>query len=405
MKRHAISLSLLTGLSLILTTYAVEPDASPTALATGNNAFAVNLYRKLALAQEGNLFLSPYSISTALAMTYAGARNTTQKEMAGVLRFHLDQKTLHPAFQELQTCITRNAKKGEIQLSVANSLWPQRDYAIVPEFTALIQKYYSAEVTPCDFHAAAETARTNINTWVEDKTAQKIKNLIPSGVLNDLTRLVLVNAIYFKGDWNRKFDKERTKPGIFTTSANAEVEASMMHRQADFPYVETSTMQMLELPYHGETLSMVILLPKNKDGLPILEKELDAELLSTQIASLSKREVNLTLPRFTATRSFSLNAVLSELGIKEAFNQKADFTGINTARELYISDVIHKAFVEVNEEGTEAAAATAVVMKAMSAAPDAIPQFTVDHPFLFLIREKETGSILFLGRITDPTAK
>ena len=382
----------------------------------GNNKFALQSYAKLR-AREGNLFFSPYSISTALAMTYAGARGKTEKQMARVLHFPgfttsheqipsmevQNQKHFHLVFGTTIKDLNARGKKGGYELTVANALWGQKGYGFLKEFTELIKTNYDGRLNEVDFVRAAEAARKTINAWVEKKTRNKIKNLIPKGVLNRLTRLVLTNAIYFKGNWASRFKKDRTKDAPFTLAGGEKVNIPMMNQTADFNYMETEDFQGLELPYVDNELSMIILLPKQVDGLTEFEKTLTLKNLSQWLAKLRKRKVIVSVPKFKMTSQFRLAEVLKSMGMTDAFvPDVADFSGMNGRRNLFISAVIHKAYVDVNEEGTEAAAATAVVVGITSVGPRTIPVFRADHPFLFLIRDNRSGSILFIGRVTNP---
>ena len=371
-------------------------------LVEGNTKFAFDLYAKLKEEEEGNLFYSPYSISTALAMTYAGAMGNTEKQMAEVLHFILKDEGLHSAFAELQTQLNIVQKKGEIKLDVANSIWGQEGYDFLKEFLDVINEYYRGKVKFVDFIKACEDARNQINEWVEQKTKNKIKELIKPGILVPLTRLVLVNAIYFKGKWENEFEKKLTKDTPFWVTPEDTVHCPMMHQKSNFNYYENDSLQILELPYLGDDLSMIVLLPKQIDGLKKLENSLTIDNLNKWM-NVSNQEIEVYLPKFKMISEFSLGKTLSAMGMTDAFiPHKADFSGINGSRELFISDVIHKAFVDVNEEGTEAAVATAVVMKKILSVPKQPIVFRADHPFIFLIRNV-SGSILFIGRMVDPT--
>jgi serpin B len=314
----------------------------------------------------------------------------------------LSQQELHPAFAALEAGLAGVQKKGKVKLSIANSLWPQKGYAFLPDYLDLCKKNYGTTITPLDYAKATEPARKTINTWVEDKTNKKITNLIGPGVLNESTRLVLVNAIYFKGDWSSQFKAEATQKQPFHLSAGKTVESPLMHQEREFGYRENDELQVLELPYAGNDLSMIVLLPRKANGLADLEAKLTVQNLAAWTGKLHRQKVEVFLPKFKMTSQFSLNDKLTVLGMTDAFTDKADFSGMNGNNNLYISAVIHKAFVEVNEQGTEAAAATAVVM-ATKSMPQPAPVFRADHPFLFLIRDNASGSILFLGRIVDPT--
>ena len=382
----------------------------------GNNEFALELYAKLR-NEEGNLFFSPYSISTALAMTYAGARGETETEMARVLHFPtvpgetvvvkdtFASKRFHSAFGTIVRDLNTRGRKGGYELTVANALWGQKGYGFLEEFLELIKTSYGGNVNESDFVRAAETARRTINTWVEKETNHKIKNLISKGVLNSMTRLVLTNAIYFKGNWARQFKEDKTKEAPFTLSNGQKVDVAMMNQTAEFKYMETEDFQGLEMPYVDNELSMIILLPREFGGLYEFEKTLTIESLSNWLGKLGKCKVIVSVPKFKMTSQFSLASVLKSMGMTNAFMPDvADFSGMNGKRDLFISAVIHKAYVDVNEEGTEAAAATAVTMKLTAVGPTQIQVFRADHPFLFLIRDNLSGSILFIGRVTNPEA-
>jgi serpin B len=378
------------------------PDAVDTGpLVKGNTAFALDLYRNLR-EREGNLFLSPYSISTALAMTYAGARGDTEQQMATVLNFTRDHKQLHPPFTELQAQLNKEQSNGKIELSVANALWAEKNYSFLENFIDMTNKNYGAPLSRVDFKNNPEQARTRINEWVEQKTNDKIKDLIKPGVINALTRLVLTNAIYFRGNWTRQFKESATKENKFWIAPDKAIMVPLMTQEDDFAYGENENMQILELPYVGNSLSMIILLPKTIDGLSELETTLTVENLTLWTGLLSTREIRIYLPKCKMTSAFSLKQTLSAMGMPDVFTPKADFSGMTGNKDLFISAVIHKAFVDIHEEGTEAAAATAVTMR-MTAMRTPPSEFRADHPFLFLIRHNPSGSILFLGRVTDPT--
>jgi len=375
----------------------------------GNNKFALDLYAKLQ-GKDGNMFFSPYSISTALAMTYAGARGRTATQVADVLRFPVgargsspDQQQFASAFGELVKDLNTRGRSGAYELAVANALWGQKGYGFLTKFLELVEKHYRGRLNEVDFVGATETARQTINAWVEKKTNDKIKNLIAKGVLDSMTRLVLTNAIYFKGNWARQFKEDRTKEAPFALSGGKKTDVAMMNQMAKFGYMETQRLQALELPYVDNELSMIVLLPKELDSLGELEESLTLENLSEWQSKLREREVVVSIPKFKLTSQFSLASVLRAMGIEDAFSRSANFSGMNGERNLAISAVIHKAYVDVNEEGTEAAAATAVTMRLTSIGPGSRPPvFRADHPFLFLIRDNQSGSILFLGRVMNP---
>jgi len=388
----------------LLLVFVIAPNAENKTegqlIVTGNNEFAFDLYAKLK-NKEGNIFFSPFSISTALAMTYAGARGDTAEQMANTLHFDLKAAHLHPAFASLMEDINAPERKEDYQLSVANALWGQKGYGFLKEFLDLTREHYGAGLNELDFEKDTEKARETINIWVERETQDKIKNLIPEGVLDAMTRLVLTNAIYFKGNWAEQFDKELTRDEPFHMSTKKKIEVPTMHKKGDFKYASMETLQALELPYKGNELSMIVLLPKKIDGIADLENSLDSKNMAEWLGKLHKREVRVSMPRFKMTSSFQLGKNLSEMGMPLAFGMNADFSGMSGNRELFISAVLHKAFVDVNEEGTEAAAATGVVMT-LKAMPEPVPVFRADHPFIFLIRDNLTESILFIGRVTNP---
>ncbi len=371
-------------------------------LVRDNTAFAFDLYAQLK-NEPGNLFLSPYSISTALAMTYAGAQEQTAEQMAQALNFSLPQAHLHGAFGYLIKQINRQAEAGDYDLSVANALWLQQDYEFLATYLGLVSAHYEAALERVDFVRQTEPSRQRINDWVARQTEGKIEDLIPEGAVHRLTRLVLTNAIYFKGDWAQQFDPDKTQEADFTVSPDKTVKAPLMHQQDDFRYAQIDTLQILELPYKGKALSMLVLLPDKADGLAALEAKLTAENLSRWQQQMRQREVIVYLPRFEITSQFGLSDTLSAMGMPDAFTENANFSGMDGTRELFISDVLHKAFVEVNEEGTEAAAATGVIVGITSRSLLQPPIFRADRPFIFLIKDNATGSILFLGRLADPT--
>jgi len=381
---------------------AVDPaqvKADLPGVVKGNTQFAFDLYGKLR-DEQGNLFLSPYSVSTALAMTSAGARNQTLVQMEKTLRLPVEQNRLHAAFGSLLND-TRSGKG--YQLNVANALWCQSGIPFTDEFVSLNETHYKAKPAGVDFVKETEQARQTINGWVEKQTQDKIKELLKQGVLTELTRLVLTNAIYFKGDWASKFDKKLTQEEPFLIAANNKVNVPTMHQTGEFNYLRENSLQAVELPYAGKELSMVLFLPEKVDGLTEFEKTLTAEKMVEWLGKLRPvTRLNVSLPRFKVTAEFKLNDVLKTLGMSDAFQRGvADFSGISPVakkEEWYISNVIHKAFVEVNEEGTEAAGATAVVV-AQNSAP---PSFRADRPFFFVIRDQRTGGILFMGRVVDP---
>ncbi len=399
---------LFVGVSPVWAQSAAAPAADAAALARANNAFAFDLYRKLAPTPGENVFLSPYSIETALAMTGAGARGDTAAQMAKVL--HLDglpPASTSAAFGALQKSLNDAGTKAGVRLLVANSLWPQSDRPILPGYLSTIQKDFASAVFAVDFKTQAEAARLRVNAWVGDKTEQRIKDLLHPGDVSRDTRLILVNAIYFKGHWAEPFDARATAPGPFTLADGKTKSVPLMHRKmsgARFADLSDAPvpLQILALPYQGHALEFVALLPKSPAALPELEKSLAAGQLTAWLGKLSAPpEVEVYLPKFKLETHYGLGAPLAALGMPDAFTPQADFSGMDGARDLFIGAVVHQAFAEINEEGTEAAAATGVVMT-LALAVQGPPVFRANHPFLFLIRDPASGCILFLGRYATP---
>lgn len=386
-----------------------SPDVGEADLALlidGNTAFAFDLYRALR-EKDGNLFYSPHSISVALAMTYAGARGETAEQMADTLKFLLEQDRLHPAFNWLDVELASRGegaegKDGEgFRLNIVNAIWGQKDYSFLTEFLDVLAENYGAGLRILDFMTEPEKSRITINEWVSDQTEDRIKDLIPQGAIDALTRLVLTNAIYFNAAWAYPFDKDVTANGLFYLLDGGQVTVPMMRQTEAFGYTEGEGYQAVELLYDGDELSMVVLLPASGD-LQAFEEGLQAQKVSEIISGLQPAQVALTMPKFEFDSEFSLKDTLTEMGMPIAFSGAADFSGMTGARDLLISEVLHKAFVSVDEAGTEAAAATAVIMRE-TAMPDQPIEVTIDRPFIFLIRDIETGAILFVGRVMNPS--
>src|SRR5258706_5984212 len=334
--------------------------------AASSNQFGFDLYAQLAGEEKANLFFSPYSIEAALAMTDAGARGPTAQQMAQVLHLDLPPDQLHDAFAALTAALNASGKLGNeraFELVVANALWAQKGHDFKPEFLNLLKSKYAAGIEAMDFAGsdeARERSRKEINAWVEKQTHDKIKDLLAPGVITDLTRLVLTNAIYFKSKWDTQFSKGATKVAAFHTDANSSLDVPLMHQTSRRRYMDNNAIQAVEISYLAGRLSMIVLLPRKVDGLTELEKSLNSKNLDGWLNALGMREVELTLPKFQFSSQFGLGRTLNTMGMKDAFGPQADFTGISSGREFFIGDVIHKAFVAVNEQGTEAAAATAV---------------------------------------------
>jgi serpin B len=374
-------------------------------LVQGNNQFAFDLYGAIRNS-DGNLFLSPYSISLALAMTYAGARGETEEQMAEAMHFSLRQERLHPGFNALDQALaargeTPDNEDDNFRLNIVNSIWGQQDYQFLPEYLDLLAMNYGAGLRLLDFRGQPEPSRETINEWVSEETEERIQDLLPPGVIDTLTRLVLVNAIYFNATWANQFEERDTQEGTFDLLDGSEVRVPLMNQEAYFGYYRSEDFQVVELPYQGWELSMVILLP-DEDQFEAFESGLDARTLEDAVARLQHTNLNLTMPKFTYESEFMLSPALRELGMQDAFTEmQADFSGMDGTRDLYLKEVLHKAFVSVDEEGTEAAAATAVVVGITSMPPEAV-EVEIDRPFIYLIRDIETNTILFLGRVLNP---
>jgi serpin B len=333
-------------------------------------------------------------------MTYAGARGETQAQMAQALNFLPEQKQFHATFALMGALLGDIVKKGHIQLQVANALWPRKGYKFLKEFISLAEKFYASRITPVDYDDA-ENARQMINDWVEERTESKIKDLIPAGVLDSMTRLVLVNAIYFKGEWADKFDPGLTNQAPFFTAPDVQVQVLMMARKQEFNYAVDGDVQILELPYAGDDLSMIVLLPREINGLERLEASCNLESLDKWMGKLAVTEVEVSLPRFEVSFPFRPDDTLKSMGMVNAFSNKADFSGMDGSQDLFIGAILHKAFVVVNEQGTEAAAATAAIMQTKAVAFSPVV-FRANHPFIFLILANKTKNILFMGRLANP---
>jgi serpin B len=392
-----LSAALAGVLSLVPRAPAQEiPAEDIAAVVAGNNQFAIDLYRQLSAQTEDDIFFSPLSVSTAMAMAYGGARGQTADEMAGVLHFTLPQDRFHAAAGGLLADLTGHTRP-EYQLDVANRLWGQEGFPFRSAFIDVTQEHYGAGLEELDFMNQPEPSRVTINAWVEDQTQGRIRDLLPQGAITADTRLVLTNTIYFLGDWTKPFSSDDTISGIFHSSASQAVEIPMIRQRETFAYAETPDFQLLEMDYKGDDLSMLILLPQTADGLDEIAAGLTMDEIEDAIDQLAMTEVMVTFPKYGTTSEFSLKDALRDLGMPTAFSDLADFSGIADV-PLLISDVVHKAYLNVNEKGTEAGAATGVIFEPTSAPPI----FTADHPFLFLIRDNVTESILFLGRVVSP---
>jgi len=361
------------------------------------NSFGLDLYRVLS-GKEGNIFFSPFSISTALAMTYLGADGNTALQMKQVL--HFEDEGLHESFSELIASLDKPAEA--YRLITANALWVQKNYPLLESFLKDIDRYYRAPVNIVDFVTDLDNSIRKVNDWIEEKTAGKIKNMLTRDDVDSLTRLILTNAIYFKGKWKMPFNEKLTKKDFFYVNENTKVEVDMMELTEKFEYYEDDRVQVLKLPYAGSSLSMVIVLPRVNVKLIELEKDLTKEKIEQWLKNLSETRVQLFLPRFKILERLSMKETLVKMGMTDAFSDKANFSKIDGTLKLKIQNVIHQAFVEVNEEGTEAAAATAVIVGIKMAMPVMPVIFRADRPFMFFIQEETSNTILFMGRLQKP---
>ena len=380
-------------------------SSNPQDLAEANNKFAFKLFQELQTTNDNNLFYSPFSISTALAMTYGGARGTTAIQMSKTMeflvgdQFHSDYKNLLNSLSEVT--------KGGIILNIANSLWAQKDFKFLPSYFTLVKSNYNSEIKNVDFqnNLKRENSRKEINSWVEQKTNDKIKDILKQGDLNEDTKLVLVNAIYFYSDWAKPFKKAETEPRDFFLLGGSQIQVPLMFQKESFGYYEDSKIKALEIPYKDKKVSMLIFLPNTNNGITEFEKTFDSGYYQKIIASLHSNLVRLYLPKCQLTFKVNLKTTLSHMGMPMAFSAGADFSGMTGKKDLCISEIIHQAFINVDELGTEAAAATAVVMKgALATPPRPSKVFKADHPFIFCIKDNATGSILFMGKIMKPNA-
>jgi len=387
-----------------------DPDVAPDdveALVAGNSAFALDLLSELGAA-VGNLFYSPYSVSSALAMAYAGARGATESQMADVLHFTLGQDDLHPAFNWIDLALNGRGEiappyEGEgFQLHVVNAAWGQRGYTFLRSYLDTLAVNYGSGLRLLDFAEDPEAARETINDWVSGETNERIVDLLPPGSIDAFVRLVLTNAVYFNAPWLKPFDVDMTAAGTFEPLDGGSVDVAMMRQVETFGYASWDGGQAVELPYNGETLSMVLFVP-DRGAYGAFEAGLDLDRYEEIVGSLEPRQVDLRLPKFEFAYDASLVDPLKALGMTDAFTA-ADFSGIDGTHDLFISDVLHKAWVSVDEAGTEAAAATAVIVS-LVAYPGPPVVLTVNRPFLFVIRDVPTGTILFVGRVVDPAVE
>lgn len=377
-------------------------DPKVMALAQADNAFGLEVYRQVSKGAQ-NLVFSPYSLFTALAMTSTGTAKATAQEMNQALHLSGSTQETKLACQALMTRLRSLQQRG-CQLYLANRLWAQSDWDLRPEFGQGLMTFFDSGIQSVDFVKEAESARKTINDWVKEKTSQKITELLAQGSLSADTKLVLTNAMYFLSPWLTPFEARNNQSATFTLLEGATKEVPFMCQTGEFRYTESKTMQLVELPYSQPALAMVIVLPKQSDGLPDLEQKLTAAALKTWLEGIKTRKVELIFPKFKLENEYGLSETLKSMGIKHAFEPNADFSGITSKPGLFIGQVVHKAVVNVDETGTEAAAASAVVMLGRGVEGTAEPsvKFKADHPFVFFIQERKTGCILFMGRVANP---
>jgi len=421
-KMHSFGFSLIIGMvllavgvgavAMVLFLFPYQPNQPPQAddvgstpqgiqeVISANNKFAFDLYSELSKSENGNIFYSPYSISVALAMTYEGAKGQTASEMQSVFHFP-ENNILRPNFAAIYNGINKEAETHD--LKTGNALWVQYDFSFLEDYISRVERYYGGKAANLDFISETEKSRQTINSFIEEQTNNKIKDLIPAGFIDPTTRLVLTNAIYFKGTWEWEFDESNTYEQDFKITPINIVKTPMMYMDSDkarFNYANMENLQILELPYKGEKISMLILLPT--ENLDTIEAFLTAEKLNEYKSQMKETKLDsISFPKFEFNSKYFMKNTLSSLGMPTAFSDNADFSGMTGKKDLFIDFVIHQAYIKVNEEGTEAAAATAVGMKETSVMPENI--FRADRPFIFIIQEKETGNILFLGKVVDPT--
>jgi len=397
----------------VLFLFPYNPEQPPVAEETGsteqgikevieaNNKFAFDLYSELDKSESGNIFYSPYSISVALAMTYEGAKDQTAKEMKSVFHFP-ESNILEPNFGAIYNDI--NKENDQYELKTGNALWVQQDYPFLADYMSRVEKYYGGKAANVDFINKNEETRQTINNFIEVQTNNKIKDLIPEGFLDSMTRLVLTNAIYFKGTWTWQFDEKKTQEQDFKITPTNIVQAPIMRMYPEktrFNYAQLDDLQILELPYKGDKISMLILLPK--EDLKSIENNLTLEKLNEYKSEMAETKLDsIVIPKFEFDTKYFMKETLANLGMPTAFSESADFSGMTGSRDLFIDFVIHQAYVKVDEKGTEAAAATAVGIK-LTAIPQETNDFIADHPFIFAIQDKTNGNILFFGRMADPT--
>ncbi|MBU0763946.1 MAG: serpin family protein [Bacteroidetes bacterium] len=376
---------------------ATSSPAQDSVIVKSNNRFAFDLFAKLG-KEEGNMVISPFSISSALAMTYAGARTVTETEMQKVLHFG-NQEVFHSGYKPvLEKIRNLNLQEG-IEINAANAVWAEKNYRFRSEYFDLLKENYNSGLRFVSFGKKTEKSRKTINAWVEKETNKHIAELLEPGTVDKSTTLVLTNAVYFNAVWAKRFDPEKTKKDKFFVTEKETIEVDFMNRSDNYFYYENKVMQSLEIPYPGNKVSMIVIVPKTNASAERVATLLNNDLYEEIITGAKENKIDVHLPKFEIISEFSLEATLAEMGMPSAFNSEADFSGMTGNKGLFIDKVIHKAFLHVSEEGTEAAAATAVVMRKNAIIPK---KFEVNRPFVYLIKDNTTGSILFIGKVNRP---
>ncbi|MBN2781233.1 MAG: serpin family protein [Candidatus Marinimicrobia bacterium] len=380
--------------------YPVETDPSE-----GMNAFGFDLYQEMTGAPLKNMFFSPLSLSSALAMTYAGAGGTTAAQMRDALHYGPQTEAFHRQFAGMLNAL-KSGENSAFRMNIANAVWVQKEYPLRQDYLGLIRDLYRGEVRNLDFVHRPSPSRDTINTWVSEQTAGRINDLIPADAITPLTRLILTNAVYFNAEWENSFSKEMTRKEVFYPLSGEFFRTDMMYQRHHYAYSETDEFQILELDYKGGAQTMLIILPRERAGITELYGYIGQDILLEHDQTRTFKDVLVYLPKFRLEDDFEMTRGLSALGMEDAFTAAADFSGMTGKKDLMISSVLHKAFIEVDEIKTEAAAATAVIMKMTSTAPSMVApvEFRADHPFIFMIRDRKSGVVLFLGHLINPEA-
>ena len=367
-----------------------------------NNQFAIDYYNQLD-KENKNIFFSPFSISTAIAMTYEGTDGKTAEEIRKVFYFPQNNEQRKSSFAKIYNTLNNELKNEKITLNIANAIWKEKEYTFKKDFLETINKYYYGKTNSVDFKNAPEPSRKKINEWVEKQTNNKIQKLIPGGVISTYTKMVLTNAIYFKGKWTNLFEQKNTKEKDFLVSEDKNVKTQMMYQTDNFKYYEDTNFQYLQMNYKGNKISMLVILPKDKNGKTIYDFNIPtAKKIPNVINSLKTKEVKINFPKIELRTNYSLKKDLQKMGMKEVFTNNANFSKMDPKNKLKVSEIYHKTYLKVDEEGTEAAAATAIVIAGTTSVPLPPKVFNANHPFAFIIKENKTGEILFIGKIVNP---